>query len=152
MPSATWPTIDCEEQWRVTSGEWRENEKTVASGEKTKSGGGRERRAGSKRPNLRPLHLTIRRRMVRLGGVGDGGDDEAVGADAIEGGIRSAADDEFTDAGFRADAAEIGMNSQSFNDGNDAGGQAFGGVRLVQGNEGTNFLEAGQSQRRPEDL
>jgi len=66
MPSATWPTIDCEEQWRVTSGEWRENEKTVASGEKTKSGGGRERRAGSKRPNLRPLHLTIRRRMVIL--------------------------------------------------------------------------------------
>jgi len=33
-PSATWPTIDCEEQWRV------------ASGEKTKSGGERERRAG----------------------------------------------------------------------------------------------------------
>ena len=54
--------------------------------------------------------------MVRLGGVGDGGDDEAVGADAIEDGIRSATDDEFTDAGFRADAAEIGMNSQSFND------------------------------------
>ncbi len=77
----------------------------MASGEKTKSGGERERRAGSKRPNLRPL-----------GGVGDGGDDEAVGADAIEDGIRSAADEEFTDAGFRADAAEIGMNSQSFND------------------------------------
>src|SRR5258708_18040771 len=90
--------------------------------------------------------------LSRLGGVGDGGDDEAVGADAIEDGIRSAADDEFTDAGFRADAAEIGMNSQSFNDGNDAGGQAFGGVRLVQGNEGTNFLEAGQSQGRPDDL
>ena len=119
----------------VASAEWR-----VTSGEKTKSGGERERRAGSKRPNLRPLHLTIRRRMVilserseskdlslllgtcgdgslsRLGGVRDGGDDEAVGADAIEDGIRSAADEEFTDAGFRADAAEIGMNSQSFND------------------------------------
>src|SRR5260370_1791075 len=90
--------------------------------------------------------------LSRLGGVGDGGDDEAVGADAIEDGIRSAADDEFTDAGFRADAAEVGMNSQSFHDGNDAGGQAFGGVRLVQGNEGTNFLEAGQSQGRPDDL
>ena len=90
--------------------------------------------------------------MVRLGGVGDGGDDEAVGADAIEGGIRSAADDEFTDAAFRADAAEIGMNSQSFNDGKDAGGQAFGGVRLVQGDKGANFLEAGQSQGRPDDL
>ena len=49
--------------------------------------------------------------------MGDGGDDEAVGADAIENGIRSAAslrepqltrrdDDEFTDAGFRADAAQ----------------------------------------------
>src|SRR2546430_17503633 len=84
--------------------------------------------------------------LSRLGGVRDGGDDEAVGADAIEDGIRSAADDEFTDAGFRADAAEIGMNSQSFNDGNNTGGQAFGGGRLVQGNEGTNFLGAGQSQ------
>ena len=38
--------------------------------------------------------------LSRLGGVGDGGDDEAVGADTIENGIRSAADDEFTDAGF----------------------------------------------------
>jgi len=54
--------------------------------------------------------------------VGDGGDDEAVGADAIEDGIRSAADDEFTDAGFRGDAAEVGMNSQSFNDRSDGGG------------------------------
>jgi hypothetical protein len=44
------------------------------------------------------------------------------------------------------------MNSQSFNDGNDAGGQAFGGIRFVQGDEGTNFLEAGQSQGRPRDL
>ena len=90
--------------------------------------------------------------LFGLGGVGDGGDDKAVGADAIEDGVRSAADDEFTDAGFRADAAEIGMNSQSFNDGNNTGGQAFGGGRLVQGNEGTNFLEAGQSQGRPDDL
>ena len=84
--------------------------------------------------------------------MGDGGNDEAAGADAIEDGIRSAADDEFTDARFRTDAAEIGMNSQSFNDGNDARGQAFGGVRLVQGHEGANFLEAGQSQGRPDDL
>ena len=56
--------------------------------------------------------------------MGDGGDDEAVGADAVEDGIGGAADDEFTDAGFRADAAEIRMNSQSFNDRNDARGQA----------------------------
>jgi len=91
-------------------------------------------------------------RAIGLGGVGDVGDDEAVGADAIEDGIRSAADYEFTDAGFRADAAEIGMNSQSFNDGNDAGGWAFGGVWLVQGDKGANFLEAGQSQGRPDDL
>jgi hypothetical protein len=84
--------------------------------------------------------------------VGNGGDDEALRADAIENGIRSAADEEFTDAGFRADAAEIRMNSQSFNDRNDARGQAFGGVWLVQGNEGANFLEAGQSQGRPYDL
>ena len=49
-------------------------------------------------------------------GVGDGGDDKTVGADAIQDGIRSAADDEFTDAGFRADAAEVRMNSQSLND------------------------------------
>src|SRR5882724_101992 len=90
--------------------------------------------------------------LSRLGGVGDGGDDEPGGADAIEDRIRSAADDEFADAGFRADAAEIGMDSQSFNDGNDAGGQAFGGVRLVQGDKGANFLEAGQSQGRPDDL
>src|SRR6266704_1373329 len=60
-PSATWPTIDCEEQWRGNEKQWR-----VASDEKTKSAGERERRAGSKRPNLRPLHLTIRRRMVIL--------------------------------------------------------------------------------------
>lgn len=87
-----------------------------------------------------------------MGSVGDGGDDEAIGADAIEDGIRSAADDEFTDARFRADAAEGGMNSQSFKDRNDANGQAFGGVWLVQGNEGANFLEAGQSRGRPDDL
>lgn len=90
--------------------------------------------------------------LCRLGGVGDGGDDEAVGSDAIEYGIRSAADNEFTDAGLRAGAAEIGMNSQSFDNGNDARGQAFGGVRLVQGDEGANFLEPGQSQGRPDDL
>ena len=71
---------------------------------------------------------------------------------AIQDGIRRASDDEFTDAGFRADAAEIRMNSQSFENGNDAGGQAFGGVRLVQGHKGANFLEAGQSQGRPDDL
>jgi hypothetical protein len=76
--------------------------------------------------------------------VGAGGDDEAVGADGIEDGIRSAADDEFAHAGLRADAVEIGMNSQSFDNRNDAGGQAFGGARLVQGNEGANFLEAGR--------
>jgi hypothetical protein len=76
--------------------------------------------------------------------VGADGDDEAVGADGTEDGIRSAADDEFADAGLRADVAEIGTNSQSFDNRNDAGGQAFGGARLVQGNEGANFLEAGQ--------
>ncbi len=115
-PSATGPTIDLQRGILAGCSHSMEKQWRVTSGEKTKSGGERERRAGSKRPNLRPLHLTIRRRMVRLGGVGDGGDDEAVGADAIEDGIRSAADDEFTDAGFRAGAAEIGMNSQSFND------------------------------------
>ena len=64
-------------------------------------------------------------------GVGNGGNHEAVGADAIEDGIRSAADDELSDAGLWADAAKIGMDSQSFHDGNDAGGKACGGVRLV---------------------
>ena len=68
-----------------------------------------------------------------LRGVGVGGHYEAVGADAIEDGIRSAASlreppltrrdkDEFTDSWFGTDAAEIGMNAQSFDDGDDADG------------------------------
>ena len=68
--------------------------------------------------------------------------DEAVGADAVKDGKGSAADDEFTDAGFGADAAEVGMNAKSFHDRNDTSGQAFGGIRFVQGDEGANFLEA----------
>ena len=84
--------------------------------------------------------------------MGDGGDYEAVAADAIKDGIRSAADDELPDAGLRSDSAEIGMKSQCFDDRNDASGQALGGFRLVQGYEGPNFLEASEGQRRPDDL
>ena len=87
-----------------------------------------------------------------LRSVGDGRDGEAVAADAIKDGIRSAADDELPDAGFRSDSAEIGMNSQCFDDRNDASTQALGGIRLVQGYEGTNFLKASEGQRRPDDL
>ena len=84
--------------------------------------------------------------------MGDGGDYEAVAADAIKDGIRSAADDELPDAGLRSDSAEIGINSQCFDDRNDASGQALGGFRLVQGYEGPNFLKASEGQRRPDDL
>jgi len=84
--------------------------------------------------------------------VGDGGDYEAVATDAIKDGIRSAADDELADAGLRSDSAEIGMNSQCLGDRNDASGQALGGVRLVHGYEGPNFLKASEGQRRPDDL
>ena len=84
--------------------------------------------------------------------MGDGGDYEAVATDAIKDGIRSAADDELADAGFRSDSAEIGMNSQCLDDRNDASGQALGGVRLVRGYEGPNFLKASEGQRRPDDL
>ena len=59
--------------------------------------------------------------------MGDGGNYEAVAADAIEDGVRSAADDELPDAGSRSDS-EMGMNSQCFDDRNDASGQALGGV------------------------
>ena len=86
--------------------------------------------------------------LFGLRGVGDGGDYEAVATDAIKDGIRSATDDELPDAGFRSDSAEIGMNSQCFDDRNDASGQALGGVRLVQGYEGPNFLKASEGQRR----
>ena len=84
--------------------------------------------------------------------MGDGGDYEAVAADGIKDGIRSAADDELPDARLRSDSAEIGMNSQCFDDRNDASGQALGGFRLVQGYEGPNFLKASEGQRRPDDL
>ena len=84
--------------------------------------------------------------------MGNGRDDEASGADAIEDGIRRAADHQFADAGLRADVPQIGMNPQRFNHRNDARGQSFRGVRLVQRHECANFLQAGQSQGRPDDL
>src|SRR5919108_4993695 len=70
---------------------------------------------GSKEKSRRGLA-----RSFGLRGVGDRGVDEAIGANAVEDGIRSAAEEEFADSWFRTNAAEIGMNSQSFNDGNDA--------------------------------
>ena len=84
--------------------------------------------------------------------MGDGGDYEAIAADAIKDGIRSAADDELPGTGFRSDSAEKGMNSQCFDDRNDASGRALGGVRLVQGYEDPNLLKASEGQRRPDDL
>ena len=84
--------------------------------------------------------------------MGDGGDYEAIAADAIKDGIRSAADDELPGTGFRSNSAEKGMNSQCFDDRNDASGRALGGVRLVQGYEDPNLLKASEGQRRPDDL
>jgi len=57
-------------------------------------------------------------------GVRGGGDYEAVAADAIKDGLRSAADDELPDAGLRSNSAGIGINSQCFDDRNDASGRA----------------------------
>lgn len=44
----------------------------------------------------------------------------------------------------------MGMKFESFHDGDNAGCETFGGVRLVESDEGVNFAETGQSQRRPD--
>ena len=43
--------------------------------------------------------------------MGNGGDDDALGANAIEDGVRSAADDEFADSWFSSDPAEIRIDA-----------------------------------------
>jgi len=44
------------------------------------------------------------------------------------------------------------MISQRFHDRHDANRQTFGGARLIQGDVGTNFLEADSSEWRPDNL
>lgn len=94
-----------------------------------------------------PQDLTL----FGLGAVRDSGNNDAVSANAIEDGIRSAADDQLADTRFRADAPQIRMNSQSFHNRDEACSQAFCSIGLVQGNEGANFLKASERQRRPDD-
>lgn len=77
---------------------------------------------------------------------------DAVPADTVENRVRSAADYQFANAGFGTSAAEIWVRPQRFNDRNDASGQAFGGVGLIECDIGTNLAKTCQSQRRPDDL
>jgi hypothetical protein len=44
------------------------------------------------------------------------------------------------------------MISQSFYDRHNTRCQTFGGIRFIQRDKGSNSLEAGPSQRRPDDL
>lgn len=91
-------------------------------------------------------------RLPFLGGVPDCGDKNAAAADAVENRVGSAADDEFTDAGFGAGTAQVGMKLERFNDGDDAGREAFRSARFIESDKGVDFAETGKSQRGPDDL
>lgn len=72
--------------------------------------------------------------------------------DAIQDDIRSATDDEFADGWLGSGTAKVRMVLERFHQGDDSHGEAFGCVRLVDGDVGANLVQARACQRRPNDL
>jgi len=87
-----------------------------------------------------------------LGGVPDCADKDAVAEHAVKNGVRSSANDKFPNAGFHANTAQMRVRPEGFDDRDDAGCETLGGFRFVQSDEGINFAQTRQSQRRPDYL
>jgi len=82
----------------------------------------------------------------------DGSNEDALAAEAVEDDVRSATDDELAEIGFTSRVAESRMDAKRFDEDDDARGEAFGGGRIVEGNASTNFAQACDGERRPNDF
>ena len=111
---------------------------------------GTRRRVKTPRPEPRGSYAKLR--IFALGGVPNREDDDALSADAVQNDVRSAANDQLADTGFRAGAAQVRLIAEGFHDSDDAHGEAFRGDGLILRDKGADFLKAGSRQGRPDNF
>ncbi len=90
---------------------------------------------------------TLRSASFELGGMPNRANDDALGANAVENGIGSAANNEFTNTWLCSGTAQVRMIPQSFDHSHDACGKTFRCIGLVQGDVGANLREACSRRR-----
>lgn len=71
----------------------------------------------------------------------NGTDDDPLATHTIENNVRSATDDQFADSWFGPGPPQTGMVPEGLNHGHDSCGQPLGGVGLIEGHVGADFLK-----------
>ena len=91
-------------------------------------------------------------RLLLLGGVMDGGDEDLMAAEAVEDDVGSAADDEFAEIRFGGGVAEAGVELESFDEGHDTSGESLGSAGIVDSDVGANLAQACGGEGRPNNF
>jgi len=79
-------------------------------------------------------------------------DRDAVASNAVENGIRSPGDHQFSHTGLGTDPAQTRLSFQRFDNRDDPCSQMPGGVRFVESHKGMNFSKPRPCERGPDNF